>query len=182
VSVRWFAFGKHPSFADFFSVGEHSQLTLAYKNWVVRGYEKYLRTHSRCREGCAYRFWSKGSDQDLLAIGLLQSSVDSVGRCFPLLLIGIAALPSWQKQWRSLQQQLEGAWVSLEEAAAGFDYKAPRDIIMVLEKRRFPALSLTPCHESAPSAFFTGRCADSNLELFLDRPLATDDFLLLFRG
>ena len=180
--ARWFVYGKHPCFADFFSIGEHSQIALAYKNWVIRGYEKYLQTNSGCRQNCSYRFWSKGGDEELLTVGLLQSSSDSVGRSFPLLVLGIVVLPSWHKKWRTLQQQLDDVWIALEEAAVGNHYKAPQNIIMALEERGFPAFSLVSCLEPVPCACFTGGCAGSNLEIFFDRPLTTDDFLLLYRG
>lgn len=81
-------------FADYFSIGEQTHFVVAYRKWVTFGYQNYINNEGFGKKVCSYRVWSKGDTTTSLAVGLLQSSAENLGRPFPLLLIGTVQLPS----------------------------------------------------------------------------------------
>jgi type VI secretion system ImpM family protein len=176
---RWFIYGKHPKFADYFTIGEDTQFTAAYKKWVTLGFQKHMNDKGTCEQVCSYRFWSQGDSDQTLAVGLLQSSTDSLRRPFPLLFIGIAQLPGWQKHWDNFDKQLVQIWESVEEIARG-RHDSLQNISAELTKISAPVLSeykhRQHCSDSTPNAVFTGGCGEKSTQFRFSRPLTKQDF------
>lgn len=179
---RWFIYGKHPKFADYFIIGEDTQFTAAYTKWVTLGFQKHMNDNGAFEQICSYRFWSQGDNDRTLAVGLLQSSSDSLKRPFPLLFIGIALLPGWRKYWCDLDKQLVGIWARVEEIAAGRP-DSLQNILADLIKIPLPVLSECAsrqhCPDSTPNAVFIGGCRGRSTQIRFAHPLTKQDFVLL---
>ena len=180
---KWFVYGKHPMFADYFSIGEQTHFAAAYRKWVAFGYQQYINSGGFGKKVCSYRFWSKADSTTSVAVGLLQSSTDSLGRPFPLLLIGTVQLSSWQKMWSAFADTLENVWVGLEKIA-GERYQSIQDISTDLSRISLPALpehhSLQPSSEAVPNAVFTGGSKEKSTVIRFSGPLTTQDFVRLW--
>jgi type VI secretion system ImpM family protein len=181
--IKWFVYGKHPKFADFFSIGDETKFTVAYTKWVALGFQQHINNQGVCEQICSYRFWSKGDSSQSLAVGLLRSSADSLGRPFPLLFIGTSLLPFWQKQWYDLDKQLDQIWTGVEKIA-GDGQKTLQDILTDLAKISLPVLAefsyRQQCSEATPNAVFTGGCEGGVTQIRFVNPLTTQDFIRLW--
>jgi type VI secretion system protein VasJ len=170
-------------FADYFSIGEQTHFAAAYRNWVTFGYQQYIQSGGSGKQICSYRFWSKGDSTVSVAVGLLQSSVDSLGRPFPLLLIGTVQLSSWQKMWPAFADALGNVWADLEKIAAE-RYPSLQDIPAELSRISLPALPeghfAQPGPEAAPNAVFTGGSKEKSTVIRFTGPLTTLDFIRLW--
>ncbi len=58
-------------------------------------------------------FWSRGNKKDHLIAGVVAASHDSLGRPFPLLLVGETDAISWQQNWPYLVVDLYELWEEL---------------------------------------------------------------------
>ncbi len=180
---KWFVYGKHPMFADYFSLGEQTHFAMAYRKWVTFGYQQYINSGGPGKQVCSYRFWSKGDSTTSVAVGLLQSSADSLGRPFPLLLMGTVQLSSWRKVWPAFAGALENLWAGLEKIA-GERYPLLQDISTELSRISLPALperhSAQPGPEAVPNAVFTGGSKEKSTVIRFTGPLTTQDFVRLW--
>jgi type VI secretion system protein VasJ len=61
----------------------------------------------------------KGPGKGLLACGLLRDSSDSLGRPYPLLVMGSGFLQGWEECWELLPLACERTWEQMESIAAG---------------------------------------------------------------
>ena len=170
-------------FADYFSIGDQTHFAVAYKKWVTLGYQHYIGNGGDGKQVCSYRFWSKGDSTTSLAVGLLRSSSDTLGRPFPLLLIGTGQLPCWQKMWCVLTNTLENIWAELEKIAGQRD-QSLQDISTDLSKISLPALSLhqytETCPEAVPNAVFTEGYREKSTVIRFTGPLTRQDFIQLW--
>ncbi len=170
-------------FADYFSIGEQTHFAVAYRKWVTFGYQQYINSGGCGKQVRSYRFWSRGDSTASVAVGLLQSSADSLRRPFPLLLIGTVQLSSWQKVWPAFADTLENLWADLEKIAAE-RYPSLQDIQAELSRISLPALpeghSLQPGPEAVPNAVFTGGSKEKSTVIRFTGPLTTQDFVRLW--
>jgi len=111
---RWAACGKHPSVKDFFSIGLEFQLAANFSDWIKRGYPALAERRASVQGLCSWRFWARGAQKNDLVCGLLRDSYDSLGRPYPLLIIGTGPLPSWEDQWDILPLVCEKTWRQTE--------------------------------------------------------------------
>jgi type VI secretion system protein VasJ len=65
----------------------------------------------------SWRFWARGGGKEELALGLLRGSCDSIGRPYPLLILGQGPLPGWEGNWDLLTLACDGSWRQMEELA-----------------------------------------------------------------
>jgi hypothetical protein len=170
-------------FADYFSIGEQTHFAAAYRKWVTFGYQQYINSGGDGKQVCSYHFWSKGDSTTSVAVGLLQSSADNLGRPFPLLLIGTVQLSSWQKIWPEFADALENVWAELGKIATE-RYQSLQGISMDLSRISLPALperhSLQPGSEAVPNAVFTGGSKEKSTVIRFSGPLTTQDFVRLW--
>ncbi|NOR25966.1 MAG: type VI secretion system-associated protein TagF [Desulforhopalus sp.] len=116
---QWDVAGKHPVARDFFALGQPSLMAEAFTEWIRRGAEslaftsKELLVHS-----CSWRFWAKTPQAGVLACGVIRNSCDSVGRPFPLLVMGTGKLENWEDNWELLPFACEGSWRQMEQLAS----------------------------------------------------------------
>jgi type VI secretion system protein VasJ len=111
---RWVAYGKHPSVKDFFSIGLDFQLAAIFSDWIKMGYPALAERRKSIQGLCSWRFWARGAQKNDLICGLLRDSYDSLGRPYPLLIIGTGPLPSWEDHWDILPSVCEKTWQQIE--------------------------------------------------------------------
>lgn len=114
---KWMAYGKHPSFADYVQVGQHTTMSRALCGWMDNGAERVL-TKSRDMGAKSYRFWLSGPAEHSLYCGVLRSSSDRLGRQFPLLIAGEGELAQWKMSWFRLPVSLDKLWSHFEYVAS----------------------------------------------------------------
>jgi hypothetical protein len=61
-----------------------------------------------------WRFWTRGTVNNELICGVLRDSGDSIGREYPLLVVGAGSISSWAEQWDLLPDACEGTWNRIE--------------------------------------------------------------------
>ncbi|ANA41319.1 type VI secretion protein [Geobacter anodireducens] len=116
-SWRWAAFGKHPAAADYFRLGEDSPFVEGLATWVESGYRHLISRREAALPFCSWRFWSRGFGRDALVIGVVRLSSDSLGRPYPLLIMGSGPLEGWEEQWDLLPFACEPSWCQIEYLA-----------------------------------------------------------------
>ncbi len=114
---KWYCCGKHPVVADFFQVGEKSALAERFSRWVEEGYAALIRQKSKRTGISSWRFWTQGSKNGELVLGLIRDSGDSRGRPFPILFLGSGPLTSWARIWELLPLTCDQAWGHIEHLA-----------------------------------------------------------------
>lgn len=115
VQWHWIAYGKHPVAGDFFSLGQKAGILRAFSAWMEKGYEILASKHSSPSSLLSWRFWAKGSGKEGLVCGLVKDSADTVGRPYPLLVVGTGPLKGWEGQWDLLPFACERSWNQIEK-------------------------------------------------------------------
>lgn len=113
-SWNWAAFGKHPALKDYVTLGMPQRVSQGFTEWVQSGYQRASPRDSASRGIYSWRFWMKGPRNGFLACGLLRDSSDSLGRPYPLLIIGSGFLQGWEERWDLLPIACEGSWEQME--------------------------------------------------------------------
>ena len=113
----WAAFGKHPAARDYFQINLSSPLVAAFSQWVEYGFDRIPEEHKRTRM-CSWRFWSRGQKKGTLLCGLGKSSSDSIGRPYPMMVLGEGTIDQWEKSWHLLPFGLGPTWDRMEYVAA----------------------------------------------------------------
>lgn len=114
---RFFAAGKHPCARDFIHVGVQTPLSGSLADWMVRGFRAEKAERGVSAASIVWRFWLRGGPGEIVC-GLLKESSDSIGRPFPLLLVGGGRLPEREGPWQELPLILSGLWQQMEELSA----------------------------------------------------------------
>ncbi len=112
----WAAFGKHPVAKDYFQINLTSPMANAFAKWVDTGFQR-LSEDERRHNVCSWRFWSKGQKRGAALCGLGKSSSDSIGRPYPMMIIGEGELDGWESSWHLMLLGLGSAWEILEYTA-----------------------------------------------------------------
>lgn len=99
---------------DYFRIGSDAPLIQAFLGWVEKGYELLRSKQNPTSQAYAWRFWAKGSKKDNLICGTGRDSSDSIGRRYPLLIIGTGPLESWEDYWDLLPLACEKTWNQIE--------------------------------------------------------------------
>ena len=134
---HWAAAGKHPAARDFMEAGEGFPLFDALCQWMEKGYEE--KSHDT--DGTpfnSWRFWARGGRRNTVACGLLRDSCDSIGRPYPLLIMGTGELDGWEEHWDLLPLACENTWSQMEAFSARM-YKTFRDLEEDLSGMRIPS-------------------------------------------
>lgn len=114
---EWSVWGKHPAFKDYFQLGSSDPLFNRMAEWTRSGYAQ-IKIDRTPRNFFSWRFWMKSLRKENLAFGLLKDSSDSLGRPYPILLMGTGSLPNWEKNWDLLPLALEDSWNRMENMLA----------------------------------------------------------------
>lgn len=110
----WSARGKHPGLKDYFTLGADSPMLTAFGDWIEKGYRGLAERSSTPASLVSYRFWLAGPKGGPILCGVVKDSSDSVGRPYPLILMGMGPLADWEKYWHQIPRACEPAWVQLE--------------------------------------------------------------------
>lgn len=113
-SWHWAAWGKHPVAKDYFSLGLNSPLIKAFCDWIEKGYQTLGSRRRPSSKLCSWRFWAKGPKKESLVCGVGRDSSDSLGRPYPLLIVGTGPLEGWEDQWDLLPFACEKTWSQIE--------------------------------------------------------------------
>lgn len=112
---QWALFGKSPVAADFLKIGTPSPLMLSFSKWVDKGFET-LCPEDRILTGFIWKFWAKGPNKELVC-GLITPSRDSLGRPYPMLIIGSGDHAVLTKHWNLIPCALNDTWKQMERLA-----------------------------------------------------------------
>ncbi len=111
---HWAAYGKHPVARDYFRAGEDAPLIKAFVGWVEKGYQLLRSKQNPASQPYAWRFWAQGAKKDNLICGVGRDSSDSIGRPYPLLIMGTGPLERWEDYWDLLPLACEKTWSQIE--------------------------------------------------------------------
>jgi type VI secretion system protein VasJ len=134
---NWAAFGKHPSVKDYFQLGKDLLIFRSFSNWMEKGYKTLCSNDMADREPVAWRFWAKGTEKDHIVCGVLRDSSDSLGRPYPLLIIGNGYLKDWGKYWDLLPFAFEKPWSRVEYLSTQM-FNGLKTLETEVEKIRYP--------------------------------------------
>lgn len=113
----WAVYGKHPVTKDYFMLGVDNPIFKALSSWVENGY-KNLGQETPVHSMRSFRFWAKGHDKGTLICGVVKDSSDSLGRPFPLLIIGMGQVKGLKQYWENILAMCETTWYDLERLSA----------------------------------------------------------------
>jgi type VI secretion system protein VasJ len=114
----WHASGKHPAAKDFLEIGPQDPLLQAFAGWVAGGFRQWSVLNKGKTTLNSWRFWSKGAKKNTLICGVARDSSDSLGRPFPLIILGTGQLNGWKSNWELLHCSLSGIWSEIEYLAS----------------------------------------------------------------
>ena len=115
---EWTAYGKHPAASDYFHIGGSDPMVKAFFGWLEAGYQKLLSSKTERKQLHSWRFWSQGMKKDTIACGVCRDSSDSLGRPYPLTVMGVGALPEWKDHWDLLPAVFDSIWAQIEYVIA----------------------------------------------------------------
>ena len=111
---RWGAYGKHPIAADYIRLGDFTPLMNGFSDWVANGFKALSLGKNSGHQPCSWRFWAKGPQKGEIICGLVRDSCDSIGRPYPLLILGSGPLKNWEERWDLLPFACEKSWDQTE--------------------------------------------------------------------
>lgn len=122
---QWAAFGKHPTAKDYFRLGDETPYVEGLFGWVENGYQLLTTKESAAPEFCSWRFWAREAGKNSLVCGVVRVSSDSLGRPYPLVIMGAGPLGAWQNNWDLLPFSGERTWRQIEYIASNLftDFK-----------------------------------------------------------
>lgn len=89
-------------------------LATSFTEWLNKGYPAQRHLNSSRPYQCSWRFWVKGKSKNEISCGLLKDSCDSIGRSYPLLIMGNGPLEGWEHHWALVPEVCEAAWIQME--------------------------------------------------------------------
>ena len=131
---QWAAFGKHPTAKDYFRLGEETPFVEGLFGWVENGYQLLTARENGSPDFCSWRFWAREAGKNTLVCGVLRVSSDSLGRPYPLVIMGSGTLKNWQENWDLIPLAAERTWRQIEYLAANLftDFKKLEDEIRTI--------------------------------------------------
>ncbi len=121
-SWNWGAVGKLPAAGDFFQKGDQVPMLDAFAHWIQTGFGQVALMKKNKPETVgqhrSWRFWAAGIRKHELVCGLSRDSSDSLGRPYPLLMLGQGVCKGWQQHWEQIPLILGKAWSKMEYIAA----------------------------------------------------------------
>jgi len=122
---QWAAFGKHPTAKDYFRLGEETPFVEGLFDWVENGYQLLTTRENSTPDFCSWRFWAREAGRNTIVCGVVRVSSDSLGRPYPLVVMGSGTLGGWQENWDLLPFSGERTWRQIEYIGANLftDFK-----------------------------------------------------------
>jgi type VI secretion system ImpM family protein len=110
----WYASGKHPAAKDFLAIGPRDPLLQAFADWVSGGFRQWSTQNNPKTAQNSWRFWTRSTRRQHIICGVSRDSCDSIGRSFPLVIVGSGHLRDWQAHWELLPLVLDKTWLQME--------------------------------------------------------------------
>ena len=111
---NWAACGKHPVARDYFRLNLNTSLLIAFENWIEKGFLALSNRQISIRYMYSWRFWAKGIKKGNLICGVAKDSSDTIGRPYPLVIMGDGTLDGWEEHWDLLPHAFETTWEQIE--------------------------------------------------------------------
>ncbi len=111
---QWAAYGKHPAAKDYFRVGQEFPLVNSFSGWIENGYQVLVSRTRPFKARHSWRFWTREARRENVVCGVVRDSSDSLGRPYPLLVMGSGPLKDWVSQWDLVPLACESAWSQME--------------------------------------------------------------------
>ena len=90
----------------------------SFSGWIENGYQVLASKDNPIKARRSWRFWTKEARKENIVCGVVRDSNDSLGRPYPLLIIGTGPLKDWLGQWDLVPLACESAWGRMEYVAA----------------------------------------------------------------
>ncbi|MDL1962918.1 MAG: TagF domain-containing protein [Deltaproteobacteria bacterium] len=132
---NWAAWGKHPVVRDYFRVGSNDPLLKAFFDWVETGHSMLGSKRDYSSNCYSWRFWARGSEKNNIVCGVGRDSSDSLGRSYPLMIIGTGPLQEWNAHWDILPLACEKTWSQIEYLTTKrfLDFKQMEDGVRIIK-------------------------------------------------
>ncbi len=114
---QWAAYGKHSAAKDYFKVCYEFPSFRSYSGWIEKGFQALSARRRTGETSGVWRFWGREPLQGHIACGILRDSSDSIGRPYPLLIIGAGPLRGWEGNWDLLPWVCRSSWETMESLA-----------------------------------------------------------------
>jgi type VI secretion system protein VasJ len=114
---RFAALGKHPGAGDYIFLGDDFPLAGAMAVWLGKACDRGEVDPEQMDPAAGVAFWSRGGADGHPACGLLAPSWDSMGRSYPLLVLGVGPLDGWTDRWDMLPVALSPTWQGMRDIA-----------------------------------------------------------------
>ncbi|HME43643.1 MAG TPA: type VI secretion system-associated protein TagF [Syntrophorhabdales bacterium] len=111
---QWAAYGKHPAAKDYFKLGQDFPLMSSFSGWIENGYQVLASKDNPVKARRSWRFWTKEARRENIVCGVVRDSKDSLGRPYPLLIMGTGPLKDWGSQWDLVPLACESVWGRME--------------------------------------------------------------------
>jgi type VI secretion system protein VasJ len=111
---QWVAYGKHPAAKDCIKLGQDFPLLNSFTNWIENGYQVLACRSNPAKARCSWRFWAREARKENLVCGVARDSNDSLGRPYPLVIMGTGPLKDWVSQWDLVPLACESVWGQME--------------------------------------------------------------------
>jgi type VI secretion system protein VasJ len=115
---QWAAYGKHPAAKDYFTIGREFPLLSSFSGWIENGYQVLASKTNPVPARRSWRFWTREARRENIVCGVVRDSNDSLGRPYPLLIIGTGPLKNWVSQWDLVPLACESVWGLMEYLCA----------------------------------------------------------------
>jgi type VI secretion system protein VasJ len=113
-SWQWAAYGKHPTVKDYFKVCYEFPSLRGFSGWMEKGFQILCSRRGKREGGSAWRFWGREGLKGKILCGTMRDSSDSLGRPYPLLIIGAGPMEEWENNWDLLPYACENSWGEME--------------------------------------------------------------------
>jgi type VI secretion system protein VasJ len=116
---RWAFCGKHPVARDFVRFGADDAAMKVFAEWIDQGFNMLSGRYQTRTKPVSWRLWVRGSRSGSLLCGLMRDSCDSIGRPYPLMILGSGPLLDWEDHWELLPLACEQTWNEIEYLSTG---------------------------------------------------------------
>ena len=90
----------------------------SFSGWIENGYQVLASRNNPAKARRSWRFWTKEARKENVVCGVVGDSNDSLGRPYPLLIIGTGQLKDWVSQWDLVPLACESVWGQMEFLSA----------------------------------------------------------------
>jgi type VI secretion system ImpM family protein len=142
------ACGKHPAFSDYIQVNTNLPLVNALASWVDAGMRSGGMESKKNRGIHSFRFWTMGVHKQSLIVGIIKDSSDSLGRIYPLLIMGQAYIKDKNCSWHSVFDRFGQVFRDFEEMSAA-RYDRFNEFKKALSDVRFPGADESSAYETS---------------------------------